>query len=92
MIETMPAEYALRNYPNPSNPMTRIDFTIPEPLHVRLKICDIFSREVATPVDEIRPAGMYEEVFDASLLPSGTYFAILTAGVESRAIKMILVK
>ena len=80
------------NFPNPFNPTTRIVFSIPAQLHVRLKICDIFSREVAALVDETRSAGMYEEVFDASAFPSGTYFAILTAGDEARVMKMTLVK
>ncbi len=81
-----------QNFPNPFNPTTRIGFSIGEPLRVRLAIFDIFSRETAVLVDEVRPAGVYEEVFDASLLPSGTYFAILSAGGESRVIKMTLVK
>ncbi|MBK6912342.1 MAG: T9SS type A sorting domain-containing protein [Ignavibacteriales bacterium] len=93
----LPKEYVLeQNYPNPFNPGTKIKFSIPNvgtglAMSV-LKVYDVLGREVATLVNEEKPAGSYEVEFDASKLSSGVYYYKLSAGsfVETR--KMILMK
>ncbi|MDP2302617.1 MAG: T9SS type A sorting domain-containing protein, partial [Ignavibacteria bacterium] len=57
-----------------------------------LKVYDVLGNEVATLVNEEKPAGVYEVNFDASKLSSGIYLYKLQAGsfVETR--KMILIK
>ncbi|MGD1007079.1 MAG: cellulase family glycosylhydrolase [Ignavibacteriaceae bacterium] len=45
------------NYPNPFNPATTIGFSLPKTEHVIMKLYDILGRQVATLVDEERPAG-----------------------------------
>ena len=57
-----------------------------------LKIYDLLGREVATLVNEVKPAGTYEIEFDASDLPSGVYFYKLSAGSFISTKKMILLK
>jgi photosystem II stability/assembly factor-like uncharacterized protein len=86
-----------QNYPNPFNPSTKIKFEIPDQNRndnaiVTLKIYDILGREIATLVNEEKPAGEYEVEFDGSNLTSGVYFYQLKAGsfVETR--KMVLIK
>jgi hypothetical protein len=96
----LPAEYSLmQNYPNPFNPSTVINYTIPVETsymaslqRVTLKVYDLLGREVATLVNEAKPAGTYSVKFDASSLPSGIYLYRLTAGTKSFAKKMILMK
>jgi photosystem II stability/assembly factor-like uncharacterized protein len=94
-------EFSLsQNYPNPFNPVTKIKYSIPyvETRHasslqiVTLKIYDLLGREVATLVNEEKPAGEYEVEFDAGILPSGIYFYQLKAGQYSETKKMILLK
>jgi hypothetical protein len=80
-----------QNYPNPFNPTTKIKFTIPlnvkrEMLNVTLKVYDILGNEIATLVNEEKPAGSYEVEFNATShsgevrnLPSGVYFYRLQA-------------
>jgi hypothetical protein len=57
-----------------------------------LKVYDVLGNEVATLVNEEKPAGEYKVEFDGNHLPSGIYFYQLKAGgfVETR--KMILLK
>ncbi len=60
--------YLEQNYPNPFNPSTKISFTIPNvgtglALTV-LKVYDVLGNEVATLVDEYKPAGRYEVEFN----------------------------
>ena len=92
-----------QNYPNPFNPSTKIKFTVPVTLSevegslVTLKVYDLLGREVATLVNEEKPAGTYEVIFDSHSgevrnLPSGIYFYQLQAGSFVETKKMVLIK
>jgi hypothetical protein len=63
-----------QNFPNPFNPATKIRFDLTEEALVKLKVYDVFGREVAQLVSAQKPAGMHEVVFDASSLANGTYY------------------
>jgi hypothetical protein len=68
------SDFALeQNYPNPFNPSTKISFSLPVKSTVSLKIYDILGEEVAEIINEIREAGKYSELFDATGLASGVY-------------------
>ena len=89
----VPVEFALnQNFPNPFNPSTRITYFIPKESFVSIKIYDFLGREVKTLVSDFQSTGSYEIVFDASDLPSGTYFYNLTAENYSATKKMLLLK
>jgi hypothetical protein len=91
--EDIPIEYALQqNYPNPFNPSTKIEYSIPQSSNVVIKVFDILGNEIATLVDEYKPVGSYEVVFNASSLPSGVYFYRIQAGDFISTKKMILMK
>jgi len=81
-----------QNYPNPFNPSTIISWQVPIAAHNVLKVYDGLGKEVATLINEEKPAGNYEVEFDAAGLPSGIYFYRLQAGdfVETR--QMLLLK
>jgi hypothetical protein len=88
-----PDRYVLeQNYPNPFNPTTNISFTIPNSGLVSLKVFDALGREVATLVNEVKPAGNYLVNFNAENLASGIYFYRLQAGGFTQNHKMILLK
>ena len=92
-IDGVPGEFTLRqNYPNPFNPGTTISYQIAAPGDVTLKVFDLLGREVATLVDERKPAGAYRISFDGSGLASGVYlYRLATAGlVQTR--RMMLLK
>jgi enterochelin esterase family protein len=84
------------NYPNPFNPATKIRWQSPIGVWQTLKVYDILGKDVATLVNEYKPAGTYELSWNASSaaggLPSGIYFYRLTAGDYSSVKKMILLK
>ena len=92
-------EYSLeQNYPNPFNPSTKIKYTIPSVgtslmKFVQLKVYDVLGNEVATLVNEEKPAGSYEVNFSAADgLTSGVYLYKFIAGSFIQTRKMILVK
>ena len=96
-----------QNYPNPFNPSTRIKYSIPsvgtrDRLSVQIIVYDMLGTEVATLVNEEKPAGQYEVEFSAKggsapggniySLPSGIYFYQLKADEYIETKKMILLK
>ena len=87
-----PTEIVAQNYPNPFNPSTVISFKLPEQTNVELKIYDVLGNEVATLVNEYRPAGSYEVEWNASNLPSGVYIYQLRSGTNTQMKKMLLLK
>jgi uncharacterized Ntn-hydrolase superfamily protein len=89
--------YLYQNSPNPFNPSTIIKYTIPSlgtslMKFVHLKVYDVLGNEVATLVNEEKPAGSYEVNFNASKLSSGVYFYKLQAGSFVETKKMILLR
>ncbi len=89
----IPNSYLLKqNFPNPFNPTTNINFTIPQSGFVSLKIFDMVGKEVATLVNESKPAGNYIVGFNASNLPSGAYFYRIETNNFTDTKKMLLIK
>ena len=81
-----------QNYPNPFNPSTKIKYSVPQSSIVLLKVFDVLGDEIATLVDEEKPAGTYEVEFDGNGLTSGLYFYRLQAGSFVATKKMLLMK
>lgn len=96
----IPGSFSLsQNYPNPFNPSTKINFSIPpssmnkglQPL-VRLVVYDIIGNEIEVLVNENLSPGSYSVDFNASPLPTGTYFYRLNAGSFTDTKKLVLIK
>ena len=81
-----------QNYPNPFNPTTSINYSVAKAGQVQLTVYDMLGKEIATLVNEAKPAGQYTVSFDGSDLSSGIYFYTLTAGAQQSTNKMMLVK
>lgn len=88
-----------QNYPNPFNPSTKIKYSIPsvalsgvEESLVTLKVFDVLGNEVTTLVNEEKPSGEYEVVFDAAGLSSGIYFYKLQVGSFTETKKLVLIR
>jgi photosystem II stability/assembly factor-like uncharacterized protein len=93
MNDLVPAVYELsQNYPNPFNPTTTINYAIPTDGLVSMKIYNILGQEVATLVNKVQVAGVYQATFNASSLSSGVYFYKIESGSFSSIKKMMLLK
>jgi len=84
--------YLKQNYPNPFNPTTSIQYAIIKRQWVTLKVFDLLGNELATLLDEEKPAGNYKITFNGAGLSSGIYFYRLKAGSFIQTKKMILLK
>ncbi len=93
MKSNTPEEYSLsQNYPNPFNPSTTISWQSPVGSRQTLEVYDLLGKEIQTLVDEYKPAGRYDIVFDATNLSGGVYFYRLQAGSFIETKKMILLR
>jgi photosystem II stability/assembly factor-like uncharacterized protein len=90
---SVPKDFALyQNYPNPFNPNTTISYSINSKQFVKLKLFDMLGNEIATLVNQEKPAGTYKLTWNASNLPSGVYFYRIQAGSFVETKKMIFLK
>ncbi len=89
-----------QNYPNPFNPSTKISWQSSIGGWQSLKVYDVLGNEVATLVDQYKPAGNYEfefsTVWETSTIKhqpsSGIYFYQLKAGTFVETKKMLFLK
>ncbi len=85
-----------QNFPNPFNPSTKITYQLPTAGNVTLKVFDVLGKEVATLVNEYRPAGSHEIEFNPYSInqqpSSGIYLYRLQAGEYVETKKMIFLK
>ena len=92
-LNNIPTEYSLKqNFPNPFNPTTVIEFSIPENSNVKLKIFNSLGKEISELVNDRRDRGTYRVEFDGTRLASGIYFYSLITNDHSETRKMILIK
>jgi hypothetical protein len=81
------------NYPNPFNPSTSIEFSVPTDGRVVMKVYNILGQKVATLFDGEAMAGrLMKATFDASQLASGVYFSKMEYGGQSLIKRMTLMK
>lgn len=87
------AGFELRqNFPNPFSNVTTINYEIPAEGQVKLMVYNSTGKEIMTLVNEYKPQGSFEAVFNASGLPDGAYFYRLQAGGYSQTKKMSVIK
>jgi photosystem II stability/assembly factor-like uncharacterized protein len=89
----LPTSFSLQqNFPNPFNPTTTINYSIPKSCFISIKVYDILGREVTTLVSENKPIGNYSVQFNAAKLTSGVYFYRMQAGDFVQTKKLVLLK
>jgi hypothetical protein len=89
----LPEDYHLaQNRPNPFNPATEINFSLPQASDVCLEIYNIVGQRVTTLVNGHLDAGVHTLIWDGSQSASGVYFYRLQAGKFDATKKMILLK
>jgi hypothetical protein len=93
-IASMPKELKLfGSYPNPFNPTTKVQFTVPANGNVRLNVFNIIGQKVATLFNGAAEAGnLYTTNFDASRMATGLYFSVLEFGNQRITQKMLMTK
>jgi hypothetical protein len=89
----IPVDYKLeQNFPNPFNPSTTIQFSIPKQSFVKLEIFNTLGEKVSTLVSEELNIGNYKYEWNAENLSSGIYYYKLTAKEFVQTRKLVLLK
>lgn len=100
-IETssgLPTKFAItKNYPNPFNPSTTIEFTIGKAAHTKLAIYNIVGQKVKTLYDQEFKRGTYKATWNGlndygQAVASGMYFITLESDGFIASKKVILIK
>jgi hypothetical protein len=82
-----------QNFPNPFNPSTFIEYSVPSSGRVTLEIFNVLGQKVAVLVDGVNEPGTHRITFDASRLPSGLYLYRLSGdGSAPVTRRMLLLK
>jgi hypothetical protein len=94
-----PKSYVLSvsNYPNPFNPQTTVNYTVPSRGHVSVAIYDIRGAYITSLVQKEHPAGAFSAEWDGraadgTAVGSGVYFARIEHNGTTRSKKMVLLK
>ncbi|MDP8208451.1 MAG: T9SS type A sorting domain-containing protein [Candidatus Electryonea clarkiae] len=91
--DAIPSALSLaQNLPNPFNPTTNISFGLPEAGFASLTVYNVHGAVVEQLVNGYQPAGIQNVEFNASAMPSGTYFYVLKANGDHQVKKMLLIK
>jgi hypothetical protein len=86
-------EFSVMNYPNPFNPETTIQFSVPESDHVKIEVFDVLGKKVRTLLDNLMHAGTHNIKFnDSGDLASGIYIYRIQYGTQITSGKMHLIK
>ncbi len=94
---TVPVNFDFSAYPNPFNERMRIQFTLPQKLHVTLLIFDLMGRKVAKLLDKPMMSGKHHIIWDArnsnqNAVASGIYVILLKTNTSAFARKIVYLK
>lgn len=95
--DAIPNSITLSNYPNPFNAQTKISFNLPVAGPVDLTIYDIAGRAIRRLVNDDRPAGLNEVIWDGrndtgDNLVSGIYFVRMATNSDATTRRVVLLK
>lgn len=94
----IPREFSLsQNSPNPFNPATTIEYSLPEQSRVVIEVFNLLGERIRQLVNETRSAGIYQVTWDGvdqtgRVVSTGIYLYRFVAGNHIETKKMLLMK
>ena len=79
-------------YPNPFNPATEINFSVPSDSYVRLSVYNVQGQEVDVIHEGFQSSGAHSYTWNASDMSSGVYYVRLISGNKAKTMKAVLMK
>ena len=79
-------------FPNPFNPITQIEFSIPDNMNIQINILDIQGRNIKSILNDEYSRGNHRIEINANDLSSGVYFIELIGNSSTDFSKIILLK
>ncbi len=96
--QALPKAYTLeQNFPNPFNPITTINYNLPQTTKVTVTVFDMMGREVRILVNSVEQAGYKTVIWDSmdsygQPVSGGIYILNIQAGKFSQTKKMVLLR
>ncbi len=75
----LPQNNLIKNYPNPFNPSTTIEYQLPERMEIEVAIYNIKGEKFASLDRGLKKAGLHQIKFEGANLASGIYFCKIIA-------------
>ena len=79
-------------FPNPVRSRAHIGYALPAAGQVTVRVVDVLGREVDVPVNARQEAGEHRLEWDVNGRAAGVYFATVSAGGESRTVRLVVFK
>ena len=92
IVELPGSFYLAPAYPNPFNPITTMEYSLPEDSHVSIVVYDMLGRNVAELLDSYKTAGYHTIQWNASDQSSGVYLVKMVVGDNINTQKLMLIK
>ena len=97
VLQSPPATILMRNFPNPFNPQTTIEFYLPSSVKTNISIYNLRGQLVKNLLDGVCTTGNHSIVWDGldnnnRPVSSGVYYYNMNAGKYSSTQKMIMMK
>jgi len=80
------------NYPNPFNPITKIDYYLPISEKINISVFNTLGNKVEELFNGYQEAGQHDLIFTGKNLPSGFYYYMLKSSRNSKVKKCLLLK
>jgi len=84
----IPSGFRISSYPNPFNPTTNVEISVPASQKIQLSVVDVLGRNVKILVNKNFSEGIHQISWDASNLPSGVYF-IIAKGIDFQTFQKV---
>ena len=89
----IPEKFSIQNiYPNPFNPATNIEFTLPENSLVQISVYDVNGRKIETLINSFKLAGYHSIGWNASEQSSGLYLVMMQTETFKQSRQIVLMK
>jgi photosystem II stability/assembly factor-like uncharacterized protein len=88
-IEELPASVALKNYPNPFNNSTVLQFTLPAKSKVSAALYSLDGKKVSKLIETTENAGQHQYQINTSSLESGIYFCRFQVNGAEQTLKWV---
>jgi len=80
---------SLTSYPNPFRDQSTIKYQISNNSYIKMVICNVYGEVISTLVDKNQTAGTYSVKLSNGLFPAGFYLCRLSAGENTKTIRLI---
>lgn len=90
-------ELSVRNYPNPFNPETTVEYTLPQRGDVQVAVYNLLGQQVRMLASGIQESGRYQVRWDGrdgtgQKAPSGIYLLRIQSGSQAKVHRMVMLK